>query len=143
MPVTTLRTAIIAIQAHAITAGAKEAPSDPPENNAGFPFSLCYPSDGTIMVESYGSRRDVLNLFLDYHVARQNLALNVQKALDFYERFPTLLINDLTLGGTVDTIVFEEGKLKWVFGGMEYGGLATIGYRFTIPVKMRRTTLAP
>jgi len=133
----TVRQAIAVLQTHAITAGAREAPTDPPEGNAGFPFSICYPDNGTIFGESSGARRDIINLVLDYHLSRQNLPLNVQAALSFLETFPSLLVGDPTLGATVDTIILDTG-ISFNFGKMEYGSLQTIGFRFTIPIKIRR-----
>jgi len=137
----TLREAISAIQAHAITAGAQEAPTDPTESNVKFPFSVCYPSTGTIGGEAQAQRRDLVNLFLDYHVARQLLPQDVQTALTFYEAFPDLLINDPTLGGNVSALnMGRDNGISFQFGQMEYAGIDTIGFRFTIPVKVRSAT---
>jgi hypothetical protein len=135
----TLRAAITAIQAHAHTAGAYETPVDPPEGNAGFPFAVCYPNSGTIRSETKGARRELDSLVLDYHLSRQNLPTDVQTAEAFLEAFPDLLINDPTLGGSVETIRFDEG-VSYQFGSMTYAALDTIGFRFTIPVKLRRAT---
>lgn len=132
----TLRAAITQLQTHALAAGASEAPIDPPEGNAGFPFSVCYPSTGTIRLEGANTRRDLHSLFLDFHLSRQNLPTDVEAAEVFLEAFPDLLINDPTLGGAVDTIRFDEG-ITYQFGNLSYGSLETIGFRFTIPVKIR------
>jgi hypothetical protein len=135
----TLRDAITRIQTHAATAGAYEAPVDPPEGNAGFPFSVCYPGSGTIRTETQGARRELSSLVLDYHLNRQNLPTEVQTAEAFLEAFPDLLIDDPTLNGSVETIRFDEG-IAYQFGQMEYAGVETIGFRFSIPVKLRRAT---
>ncbi|MCZ2078370.1 MAG: hypothetical protein LC130_25645 [Bryobacterales bacterium] len=136
---TTLRAAITQLQVHALASGAQEAPVDPPEGNAGFPFSVCYPGSGTIKSETYNVRRDLASVVLDYHINRQNLPTDVEAVESFLEAFPDLLINDPTLGGAVDTIRFDEG-ISYQFGEMEYAGVPTVGLRFTIPVKLRRTT---
>jgi len=137
----TLRQAITVIQTHAISAGAREAPTDPPEGNAGFPFSVCYPNSGVTHGESSLARRDLVELYLDVHLSRQNLPLNVQAALSFWEAFPDYLIEDPTLGGTVDTInLGKDGGIRFIFGNMTYASVETIGFRFTIPVKLRRST---
>lgn len=134
----TVRQAIAALQAHAITAGAKEAPNDPPESNVAFPFAVCYMTTANIEVEAYAQRRDIVTLVLDYHWCRELLPLDIQAVMPFYESFPDLLINDPTLGGTVDTIRFgKDSSISVQFGGMEYAGQKTIGFRFSIPVKIR------
>jgi len=137
----TVREIIAKIQAHAITAGANEAPTDPPESNAGFPFSVCYIASGTIGAEAQGQRRDLLSLNLDYHLARQNLPTAIEQSLAFYESFPDLLINDPMLGGTASALnMGREGNIGVQYGGMEYAGVKTIGFRFSIPVKIRSAT---
>lgn len=134
----TLRTVISAIQAHALTAGAKEAPTDPTEAANVFPFSVCYPETGSIGAEAQGQRRDLTTLVLDLHVARALLPDDIQGALPFYESFPDLLINDPTLGGTVSTInMSADSRITWEFGEMTYAGQPTLGWRFHIPVKLR------
>lgn len=135
-----LRDAILRVQVHAKSAGAQDAPDDPTEGAGVFPFSVCYPNAGTIEGEAVGARKDLIDLYLDYHLTRQNLPVDVQAALAFLEAFPSYLINDPTLNGTVDTILIgkDESKIRFVFGKMEYAGQETIGFRFTIPVKLRR-----
>jgi len=134
-----LREAIAAIQAHAITAGAREAPVDPPESNVGFPFAVCYPNSGLVKGLRVSARVDTVDLFLDVHLSRQNLPLNVQAALSFWEKFPDLIIEDNILGGTVENIDLMNAGMKFVFGNMSYAGIDTIGFRFTIQVKIRRS----
>ena len=137
----TVREIIAVIQGHALTAGAKQAPVDPPEGNAGFPFSVCYIGSSTILVEAQSQRRDIVVLNLDFHIARAHLPMDVQAALSFYESFPDLLVNDPLLAGTSSGITFgREAGIGVAFGGMEYAGIETIGFRFTIPVKIRSAT---
>lgn len=130
-----IRNVIIKLQAHAKTAGAKEAPTDPDETAFQFPFTACYPGSASIEQGPGGGRKDIVNFELSFHVNRVNLPIDIQQVESFYDAFPTLLVNDPTLGGTVNTIVFDEG-IKMEFGKMKWADTETIGMKFTIPVKI-------
>ena len=133
-----LRDAIIALQAHAATAGANEYPDDPVEANVAWPFSVCYPATGRITAESSGIDKALHTLWMDVHVNRQDLPTDVQTMLSFMEAFLPLLVDDPTLGGAVQTILMgEEAPITYQFGEMEYAGVKTVGFRFTITVKIR------
>lgn len=134
MAVTPMRNIIAKIQAHALTAGAKEAPTDPVESNVRFPFSACYPGTGRIMAGASETRKDIDSFVLALHVNRAHLPIDVKTAETFYDAFGALLVADPTLGGTVNTILLDEG-IGWEFGNMKWGGLETVGFKFTIPVK--------
>lgn len=140
-----LKNVFQALQVHAVAAngtagGGLSAPQFPPEGIAEFPFTAVYPRTGTILGEASEARRDLVDIYFEYHLARQNLPVDVETALNFFENFPNRLIADPTLGGTVSTIVMDRdtGGIRWEFGEMSYMSLKTIGYRFTITVKLRR-----
>jgi len=118
------------------TAKAKDAPSSPTENAGGFPFSVCYVGTAKITGESAQSRKDIVVLYLDYHISRNLLPSDVNTALAFYAKFPDFLIDDPTLGNTVDTIMFDQG-IEAQFGELTLAKTKTIGWRFKIPVKIR------
>lgn len=143
-----LKDAIVKLQAHAQAAWDAtvygdthplEAPPMPPEGNAGFPFCVCYPGNGNVTTETIQVRKDLATVFMDFHMGRENLPVNVEAALLFYDEFPTRLIADPTLDGTVSTIVLdgEGGGIGWQFGELSYATVKTIGYRFTINLKLR------
>ena len=114
----TLAAAIAALQAHALTAGASEAPDLPTETNITWPFSVCYPGSGKIIGESAGMEKDLITAFL--------------------EAFKPLLIADPTLGGTVQTIVMDNAQpIRFEFGRMSYAGVETLGFRFSIILKQK------
>ena len=132
-----LRSAIIQIQTYAKSCGVESAPDDPIDSNTIFPFSIAY-ADGpnTIIGQAKSDRKDIITIFLDVHFALQMLPENVQQAISFYDDFPDYIINYPTLNDTVDTVVLDDG-IKCEFGSMEYAGTKTIGWRFSIPVKIR------
>lgn len=133
-----LRNAIVRIQTHALSAGAREAPTDPTESNIAFPFAVCYPSRMRVQGESGGGERDLVTVHLDLHVNRQDLPTDVQQVLNFYEAFKPLLIADPTLSGTVDTILMDSSNpIDVTFGEMMYGTVKTVGLRWAITFKQR------
>ncbi|MGW8177399.1 MAG: hypothetical protein ACWGQW_01165 [bacterium] len=132
----TLRTAIQALQDHAITAGAKDAPDDATESALAFPFSICYPASGRIVARPGASEKGLHTIILDLHVNRVDLPTDIQLALTWFEAFKALLIADPTLNGTVNVIEMnEETPISYAFGQMNYAGTTTVGWRFNITVK--------
>lgn len=130
----TLLQAFEKIQAHALTAGAKDAPTLATESTMAFPFSVVYPGSGTIGSESAGQERDLHNITLDVHVNRVDLPTDIGTAMEFFEEFKALMVADTMLGNTVSTIIYP---MQYQFGNMEYAGTKTIGFRFSIVVKQR------
>lgn len=135
-----LRSIAAAIQAHAVTAGSAEAPTDPLEKNILFPFSMCYIVSGDISAEAQAQRRDITVFVLEYHVARVMLPNDIATALEFYDSFPNLIINDPTLGDTCVVQLGIDNHIKWKFGKMDFAGQQTVGFQFFIPVKIRSGT---
>lgn len=110
--------------------GVKEAPTYPPEAANQFPFSVSYvpPSAGSWHVESAGFSHLLVTLVTEIHVARTNLPKDMATALPYGELFLQALLNDQTLSGAVDTIAAVGVE----YGRMEWGGVETIGWRFTL-----------
>ncbi len=133
-----LRDAVIAIQAHARTAGALEAPNDPTETNMAFPFSVTYLRTSRITGESSGMEKDLETLNVDVLFNRIDLPTDIMAVLAFYELFKPLLINDPTLGGTVDTIqMADDSPISVEMGEMKYANQDMIGLRWSITVKRK------
>ena len=130
-----VRDPIVKLQAHAVTAGAKEAPTDATETNVRWPFSVCYPGKAKCTQGAGGSRKDIVRYELALHVNRVHLPIDIKTVAAFYDAFITLLIADPKLGGTVNTILLDEG-IDMEFGKMEWAGIETLGMKFTIPCKM-------
>ncbi len=143
MAVTTLRAAITQIQTYMLTlSGMREAPTDPPEQPHVFPFAICAPYEGAWERQAE-MKRGLQVVTLDIHVARKDLPRDVQKLADYEAAVPNILLNNVTLNGTVDTI---EGPIRWRFLTFDWGGppgsinrLQTIGFRFYITLKLRTT----
>jgi hypothetical protein len=128
-----IETAITKLQSYATSAGAKEAPSQPPEQPGVFPFSICYEREADTVQDSSAFGDDLVTIWLEYHVSRTLLKEAILAAATFRSAFLIKLRDNPTLEGTVSTI---NGPVHRTFGTMKWGGLDTIGYRFEIPVKV-------
>jgi hypothetical protein len=114
------------------------APDYPPEAASLFPFSVCFPTTGSFRIQQAGWRTDLHTLVIEIHYAQTLLAPVIQKAVAELPGLVTALVADVTLGGTVDTIVTgETERIHYAFGQMEYGGKKTVGTQLRIPVKIQ------
>lgn len=133
----TIQTAIAHIQglAEGLT-GIRQAPDFPPEQMNVFPFAVCYPAAGQFQAGPMGLMKGLHNLVVEIHVARKDLPRDVETALPFGELLAAAVLDDPTLGGTVDTVRADEG-ISYTFGALAWGGQETVGWRVIIPVKIQ------
>lgn len=134
----TLREAIAVIQADMLTlTGMRGAPTDPPEAPQVFPFSICLPESGEWESQA-DAKRGLQTVTVDIHVARRELPKDVAALTTYFaDAVPNKLLNDITLGGTVDTIV---APIRWqllTFRWDQSGNVQTIGMRFYVTFKQR------
>lgn len=115
--------------------GMKAAPDAPPESINVFPFSLAYENSGqlTNWMSNFGDELSII--FVEFHVTNQLLATAITVAYALRDPFIKSVMSDPKLGSTVDTLQ----TISWEFGRLEYGGIQTIGYRFSIGVKVMLT----
>jgi len=133
----TIQTAIAHIQGLAEgLPGIRQAPDFPPEQMNVFPFAVCYPAAGEFQAGPMGLMKGLHNLVVEIHVARKDLPRDVETALPFGEALAAAVMDDPTLGGTVDTVRADEG-ISYTFGALAWGGQETVGWRLTIPVKIQ------
>ena len=129
----TVQAAILNLQAKALAlSGMKSAPDAPPDAAGAFPFAASYERIGKMVTHSYGFSHELVTIFTELHVTRQNLTVAIDTAMPFRDPFLVAIRNDPTLGGTISTI--EE--VRWTFGALKWGTVDTIGYRFEIDVKV-------
>lgn len=114
--------------------GVEAAPDNPVEASAAMPFAITYEQDGEFVEQSHGFAYDLATLVSEVHVARQLLPLSIATAYSLRTPFLQALMDDPTLGGTVET----TRGIRRRFGGMTYGDddNQTIGYRFEIEIKL-------
>ena len=113
--------------------GIRQAPSAPPEQATAFPFAVVYPSSGTASGGPLGGifRDATHGIVAEIHTARKYLPKDIAAIQGYYDLFITALQADPTLGGAVKLTT----QLDYQFGGLGWGGVDTIGWRFTVTVR--------
>ncbi len=129
----TLQAAIADVQStiRAI-AGIYAAPEYPPDDTTNFPFVIAYAGDGEFRTgEPAGMLKYFGSIIIDLHVARKHLPRDVERAMAYHESIPNDILEDTTLGGTVQTCgpVVCSGLIEMWYGNPD---LKTIGLRFTV-----------
>ena len=117
--------------------GIRRAPINPEEQMNVFPFGVVYPLDGESQFGTPGERLELDSIAVELHVARKDLPRDVQGALPFVDSIPDALMSDMIStqwANTIDT--FES--ISWTFGPLGWGGMDTLGFRFTISGVKRR-----
>lgn len=108
-------------------AGIRNAPDYPEDGMNIFPYAVAYPVSGRFE-PSAGYYTVLHNIVIELHFARKNLPQDVEQALIYAESIPAAIMKDVQLGGKIQTI----SGITYVFGPLEWGGLDTIGYRWTL-----------
>ncbi len=117
--------------------GIRRAPVNPEEQMNVFPFAVVYPADGDNTFGTPGERLALDSIAIEIHVARKDLPRDIQSALPFVDSIPDALMADMVAtqwAGTIDT--FES--ISWTFGPLGWGGMDTLGFRFTVGGIKRR-----
>lgn len=114
--------------------GVKAAPDQPAEAMSQFPFVVTYPASA-VVTPMAGWSKSVATLYSEFHMGRSILPQNVEVCIAYYEPFLDALRDDITLAGTVDTIV---GDIRATFGFLEWAGETHVGWRFEIDIKQQR-----
>ena len=133
---TTLATVLSTLQtAMAGLTGIKYAPDYPPEQASDFPFVVTYPDTYRGVVNTPQDFRMLYDIRVELHIARKDLYEDVRKLLDYPEiganaLFDALITNSLAHEGI-------EGE----FGALNWGGVDTIGFVWTVKAVKVVTTI--
>jgi len=111
----------------------KAAPAVPTESINVFPFAVIYERSAETVLLSDGFANDLVQIVVEFHLSRQFLPGVLGIADSIRNQFLDKLIEHPTLDGTVSTIQ----SVDRVFGAMDYGSTQSIGYRFTLEVKIQ------
>lgn len=116
-----------------VLTGIRGAPANPPDQINAFPFIVTYARSGVIEAGPVALRRGLHNIVIELHVARRDLARDVAAAMEYADTVPNALLATLSYSGdrfnnTVST--FE--RITYTFGPMQWGGIDTIGFRWTL-----------
>jgi hypothetical protein len=112
----------------------REAPDEPPETIAVFPFAVAYAERGRWDSISAAWAIAYHTIILEIHVSRKDLPRDIQKAMAYSESVSNALIGDITLNGTVDTIT----TISYIFGPLGWNEAPSIGWRYEIGVKQKQ-----
>ena len=122
----------IAADLRALT-GIRGAPDEPPEQMAVYPFIVCYTRSGSWEIAPVGVRKGLHNIAVELHVARKDLARDVQGAMAYSDSVPNALLKALTTSGDrFASTISTFQRISYTFGPMEWAGQATIGFRWTL-----------
>jgi hypothetical protein len=111
--------------------GIRQAPIDPPEQMAVFPFAVCYPTSGVWKPAPLPGKTGLHNVVVEIHVARENnLGNAIETALKYSELVPNVLFKGIQNGTFTEFQTF--GEITYIFGPLGWNGVPTIGWRFTL-----------
>lgn len=111
-----------------VLTGIRGAPDAPPEQINVFPFIVVYPTGGEWIFGTAGEKKGLHDVVIELHVARKDLPRDVVTALGYAESIPNAIMKDPTFGGYASTF----GSIDYDFGPLGWGGMETIGFKFTI-----------
>lgn len=109
--------------------GIRGAPDEPPESINVFPFAVAYARDGTYEQQK-GMMKGLHNVVVELHVARKDLARDVQAAMGYAKSVPNAIL-DAQEDGNLAAASWL-GRISYTFGPMAWAGQETIGFRFVI-----------
>jgi len=112
--------------------GMRHAPSYPPDSTAIFPFAVSYISRTSSTQRSIGNRMYQYTITTEIHVARKDMARNVETINAYPELFSAAIWADPTLGANVDTVISCSGQLS----ASQWGGIDTLAWVFETVVKI-------
>ena len=139
----TLEDFIKALQADiGVIEGIRKAPDYPPENLNVFPFSVVYPGKGEWNSDTPGGKRWLGSVIVELHIARVDLARDVQAALGYHESIPNALLKPVATvnGDRFASTIATFGTIDEYFGALNWANTDTIGWRWTINgIKMQST----
>ena len=126
-----LQSAIYEIQAKMReVSGVKNAPNEPPESTDNFPFVATFPGTGEITAVAHGDKKGLHNVYIEFHVTRKDLPIDMRKAVPYVDLIPDKLLESRQDGSFTEFDTF--GVISYEFTPMAWGAVETLGYRFTI-----------
>lgn len=118
--------------------GIKAAPDYPPEDMSEFPFVAAFEGSGSwewyTSDEIYGSKKGLLTVIVEVHLARIDLPNDARKAAFYSDAIPNAILKGVhynRLASTVSAVgrIESSGLIPMSWGSKEKN---TIGYRFVV-----------
>jgi hypothetical protein len=111
----------------------KFAPDYAPGDLNTFPALVVYSDSGEWTKES-DWKQGLHTLIVEVHFPRKDLPGDLKKVMPYIDSVPDAIFGNVTLNGRVDTI----SNITYDVGPLGYGGMDTIGVRFTLAnIKMQ------
>lgn len=132
-----LQAVINVLQGHARDlSGMREAPANTLDKAPALPFTRTIPGAGALKLTTVGFATGIHTLVTEMRMNYNRINANERQVLEYVRAFAKLVLNDPTLGGTVDHV---QG-MRYEFGDLPYGDTEAFGLRWEIDVKMQGTT---
>lgn len=129
----TLAAAIQALQDKTIKlTGVREAPDYPPGQLGPTPLFLAVPSSGECTGQNQDLAKNRHVIALQLWIARNDLARDVTVLLPYIDSVSNMLLKDVTLAGTVETIV---PPITYTVGSRQYANQDYLVCEWLITVK--------
>ncbi len=108
-----------------------DAPAYAPDQIPKYPYVVAFPETGTwTPVSDWKQGRHTFAL--EIHCGKNDLARAIEQGMKYSDAFPNLIFKNRTLNGTVDSIL----DMRYTFGKLEWNGIETIGWHWSIDVNM-------
>lgn len=113
--------------------GMREAPDNLPDKPGAMPFICSWPGPGRWGAMSAGFLQGNVSIYVELHLVKGDAAMTMEEGMKYVELIPRTILANPTLNGAVDTV---QGIDVTGLSKMTFGGIATMGYRWTVNVKI-------
>lgn len=112
--------------------GIVSAPHEPPDQVSQWPFVAAYVKSGTwILGKPAGQMTGLHNIVVELHIARKDLPRDVTKAMTYAKSVPNAIGKAWLVSVTLSALE-AIGPIEYEFTEMEWGGVITLGFRWTL-----------
>lgn len=114
--------------------GIAGAPDEPPNKIAQYPFIIGFVSDGEWRSDIPGNMIGLLTVTVELHLARTDLARNINEAMGYCVAVPNALLKPVATsdGDSFNHKIETLDRIPFTFGPMEWAGVQTIGFRWRV-----------
>ena len=118
--------------------GLRSVPDAPPESNDRFPFAMVYAESGEYVKEGHGWSLQLVNVEIQAHVARTDLARDYLELMTIVDKIPRQLESGLQ-NERFSAVETWDGPIGFTFGNSSWGGIKTLAITYTLRVKIQDT----
>ena len=138
----TIKAACLQVQTYMRSlSGIRTAPAYPPDSASAFPFCVTFPETGIIEIGPPEVLTALHNITIEIHVGRKDLPKDIEAVIGFAETIPNLLVKKLKDDSYWNNTITTFTNITYTFGPLEWGGIGTIGFRFSVNGVKIKTTI--